>query len=150
MTIRALHLLTHLILPTTPWVEDNSILQMENLRHREVNNLSKVIPSKRYRLDVNADNLIWELSSQTHEPHCLSVSLNIFLKYLFIYCYSESMDCLILFNYLDNHAVFGNHYADNEFSLYNSIMLERKYGILNTLIFVINFQLYHVGWQDMK
>lgn len=73
--------------------------------------------------------LLQKVSSQTHESHCLSVSLNIFLKCLFIYFYSESMDCLILFNYLDNHAVFGNHYADNEFSL---IMLEIKCGILDT------------------
>lgn len=71
---------------------------------------------------------IWsqKLGSPKHKLHCLSVSLRIFLKYLFIYCYSGSMNCLILFNYLDNHAVFGDHYADNEFSWYNSINAEKK------------------------
>lgn len=36
------------------------------------------------------------------------------------------MNCLILVNYLDNHAVFWDHYADNNFSLYNPINPKKK------------------------
>lgn len=76
---------------------------------------------------MNRGNLVAEVGlPKEHKFHCLSDSLKIFLKYLFINCYSESMNCLILFNYLDNHAVFWDNYADNEFSLYNSIKAEKK------------------------
>lgn len=36
------------------------------------------------------------------------------------------MNCLILFNYLDNHKVFRNQYTDIEFSLYTSINAGKK------------------------
>lgn len=103
-----------------------STLQMKKLRPRNVNYLSKVRSNTRQRQDMNRGIWLQRLGFPKHKFHCLSDSLKIFLKYLFINYYGESMNCLILFNYLDNHAVFGDHYADNEFSLYNSIKAEKK------------------------